>query len=84
MSQFKGLTIKHFTDSKGVANVLVKGSKVLDLNDLVRDIFLFVRKFYMKLFPVWVSHEADIIELCDRVTKEFRSDDYSLSPSGLI
>ena len=32
-SQFKGLTVKHYTDSKSVANILLKGSKVQSLQN---------------------------------------------------
>ena len=77
--KFKGLTVKHFTDSKSVSNILVKGSKVLSLNSMVRDIFLSVRKFYIKLVPVWISRDDHVIELCDRGSREYRSDDYSLT-----
>ena len=45
---------------------------------MVRVIFLSVRKFFIKLVPVWISSDNHVIELCDRGSREYRSDDYSL------
>ena len=65
-SQVKGITVKHYTDSKSVANILLKGSKVQSLQILIRQIFLSVAVFCIHLVPVWVSRDNVYIELCDR------------------
>ena len=46
--RFKELTVSHYTDSKSVANILVKSSKILSLNILVREIFLSLKKYFNK------------------------------------
>ena len=72
-----------YTYSRSVANILFKGSKVPSLNLLVRDIFLNLRKFHIRLIPVWLNRENSEIQLADRGSREYRSDDYSLSSSCL-
>ena len=44
--KFSGFTVSHYTDIKSVANILFKGSKILALNVMVRDIFLTFLTFY--------------------------------------
>ena len=78
--RFKGLTVSHYTDSKSVANILFKGSKILSLNILVREIFLSLRKYFIKLLPIWISRDNVEIKLADLGSRENRSDDYSLAP----
>ena len=51
---------------------------------MLRDIFLSVRKFYIKLVPVWISRDDHVIELCDRGSREYRSDDYSLTSVCIV
>lgn len=82
-SKYQGLTVKHFTDSKSVFNILSKGSKVQSLQVLVREIFLSLRSFCINLIPVWLSRAHEYIELSDRGSREYRSDDYSLTNSCL-
>ena len=53
--KFSGLTVSHYTDSKSVANILFKGSKIFSLNVMVREIFLSFRKYFIRLLPIWVS-----------------------------
>ena len=59
--KFSGLTISHFTDSKSVANILFRGSKIFLLNAMVKDIFVSLRKHVIKLVPFWVSRDNSLI-----------------------
>ena len=68
--KFAGLTISQYTDSKSVANILFKGSKIFLLNVMVKEIFLSVRKNVIKLIPHWVSRERSIIKLADVGSRE--------------
>ena len=83
LSRFAGLTVCHYTDSKSVANILYKGSKVHLLNVMVREIFLALRNHVIKLVTYWVSRENQYIKLADLGSRENRSDDYSLSSDCL-
>ena len=78
--RFKGLTIRHYTDSKSVANILFKGSKMQSWNLMVHDIFLSLRKYHIKLLQIWLSRENEEIQLADLGSWENRQDDYSLAP----
>ena len=42
-----GLNVSHSTGSKSVANILFKGSNILALNVMVKDIFLSLRTFLL-------------------------------------
>ena len=83
LKRFAGLTVCHYTDSKSVANILFKGSKVFLLNVMVREIFLSLRNHVIKLVPYWISRENSFIKLADVGSRENRSDDYSLSSDCL-
>ena len=82
-SRFEGLTVKHFTDSKSVANILFKGSNILNLNVMVKEIFMSLRSHCIRLFPVWVRRDHTFIELCDRGSREFLGDDFGLTRETL-
>ena len=66
-----------------MSNILIKGSKVQSLQTLTREIFLSLRSFCITLVPVWVRRDNSFIELCDRGSREFRFDDYSLTKQCL-
>ena len=83
LSKFAGLTLCHYTDSKSVANILYKGSRVHLLNVMIREIFLALRHHVIKLVTYWVSRENQYIKMADLGSRENRSDDYSLSSDCL-
>jgi hypothetical protein len=53
------------------------------LQKLAVEIFLALAEFHIKLVPVWVSRDNEIIEWADQGSRDFRSDDYSLDPVTL-
>ena len=83
LTKFAGLTICHYTDSKSVANILYKGSRVHLLNVMIREIFLALRHHVIKLVTYWVSRDNQFIKMADLGSRENRSDDYSLSSDCL-
>ena len=50
------------------------------MQKLAIEIFVSLLAFNIKLVPVWVTRESEIIQWADSGSRDFRSDDYSLDP----
>ena len=46
---------------------------------MVREIFLYLRKYFIRLHPIWVSRDNVEIKLAYLGSPEIRSDDYSFA-----
>ena len=80
LEEFRGCTVGHYTDSKATVAILGGGSRNTKLQKLAIEIFLSLLAFNIKLVPVWVTRDSQIIQWADSGSRDFRSDDYSLDP----
>ena len=80
LEEYRGKTISHYSDSKACVAILGGGSRNTKLQKLAMEIFLSLSDFNIKLLPVWVSRDSEIIQWADSGSRDFRSDDYSLDP----
>ena len=78
LEEFRGKTVGHYTDSKSTVAILGGGSRNQKLQSLAIDIFLSLVAYNIKLVPVWVTRDSEIIQWADSGSRDFRSDDYSL------
>ena len=72
-----GKTVKH-TDNRNVVYVLSSGSKKLDLQGLVCDIFKLCFENNIQLYPEWIPRSNNLI--LDHFSKDIDKDDYMLNP----
>ena len=73
-----GKTVKHRTDNRNVVYVLSSGSKKLDLQSLVCDIFKLCFENNIQLYPEWKPRSDNLIS--DHFSKDIDKDDYMLNP----
>ena len=78
LARFRGFTAAHFTDSKGLASIICKGSSNPKLQPLIMQAVLALREFSIKVVPFWKSREEELIKWADFGSWDFHSDDISV------
>ena len=59
--EFKGQTVGHYADNKGVVCILGNGSRQPKLQKMALEIYLALRKFRISLHPVWITRDSDVL-----------------------
>ena len=72
--QFRSSVVCHYTDLQAMAILVTKGSKNVKLHPMVVDAPLALRKYGNKVEAVWRSREDGLIQLADKGSTDFHSD----------
>lgn len=84
LEEFRGKTVGHYTDSKSTVAILGGGSRNTKLQKLVVEIVLSLVAYNIRLCPVWITRDSEIIQWADSGSRDFRSDDYSLDNDSFV
>jgi hypothetical protein len=76
--KFQGKHVTHFTDSKAMASIVMKGSRNPRLQPLVLEAVLSLREHGITMESAWLSREDGIIKLADYGSRDYHADDISV------
>ena len=78
-SSFKGQVVRHLTDNKAVESVMVVGSRVPKLQEMVVSIYRKCKEADVTLLVEWRSREYPLIQVADSGSRLFDESSYSLN-----
>ena len=73
--KFRNSIITHYTDSKAMVFIIGGGSRNPQLQRMIRKTILNLRSHNIRIDPVWISRESEIITYADAGSRDFHSDD---------
>ena len=78
LKRYAGGRVAHYTDSKAMASIVMKGSRNRKLHPMVVESALALRHHGIRMESVWRSRDDGLIQWADRGSRDFHSDDISL------
>ena len=76
---YRGKSVRHLTDNKAVSRIMLVGSKVKELHEMVTSIFLRCRALQIKLVVEWRSREDPLLKHADEGSRKFDQSSFSLN-----
>jgi hypothetical protein len=78
LRSFRGKRVTHYSDSKAMCIIVMKGSKNRKLQPLVVEALLALRSYGISMESAWLSREDGIIKIADLGSRDYHADDISV------